>query len=674
MAIAAGGGPGACGPGLPPPGRDLVRGARRLGSGVLGILANEKGWDPVPYQRRQAARLAGDPIYPPDLYLPQRYVLLDEPPEVSAREDALAAVLRLLDTAQARFVLVMADFGHGKSFLLRRLALRLPAAVPSLIPMLVELRGLKLGDPSDLDLDRLLDAHLRRVEEDGVPAGALRTMLERGRLVLLLDGFDELVQRLTFDEAAEYLRIILDSVRGAAKVVLTSRIAHFASDDQWRDVLGQWAQGHRVSRQLRLEPFDDAQIENFLRHRFRVRPAAGDVSPSAGSAGTAAVEDSVAARLGLIREVPNLAELSRNPRMLSFIAKLTRAELLALRADDGTITSARLYRALVRHWLTVEVRRRHPTRGSTSGLTVPQLSEVVTAVAIRIWTDADGAAGEIDLAGLTEIVRGAVTDPDGSRVTAEQAAFQVGSGSLLVRGDNDRFSFVHASVPEYLVAARVAEDLGDTGDSPLLGLGAMSSLMVQFLREEVGEPVVAGWVETVRRGGPPADQAEPAVEAAWGNAAAVAVHLALPPLPSHVPSPAPSAPSAQPAPSAPPAPWASVLPPSTPGGLPASRAADIQASVWSDEFLTLDEVDALVEAFSDLEQARLVVLEAGLAKGRQPAVPATLRVFWAEVVADLNAGAVRGGRGRLRTVAARERPGHPPFLRWAQGPPREEPR
>jgi hypothetical protein len=630
---------------------------------MLSILANEKGWDPVPYLRRQADRLAGDPIYPPHLYIPQRYVLLDEPPEVSAREDALAAVLRLLDTAQARFVLIMADFGHGKSFLLRRLALRLPAAMPSLIPMLVELRGLKLGDPADLDLGRLLDAHLRRVEEDGVPAGVLRRMLERGRLVLLLDGFDELVQRLTFDEAAEYLRIILDSVRGAAKVVLTSRIAHFASDDQWRGVLGRWAQGHRVSRQLRLEPFDDAQIEDFLRHRFRARAVDGDGdgSSSAGSADAGAQEDPVAARLGLIREVPNLAELSRNPRMLSFIAKLPRPELLALRADDGTITSARLYRALVRYWLTVEVHRRRPTRGSTSGLTVSQLSDVVAAVAIRIWTDVDGAAGAIDLAGLTEIVRGAVTDPEGRRVTAEQAAFQVGSGSLLVRGDNDRFSFVHASVPEYLVAARVAEDLDSSGDSPLLSLGTMSSLMVQFLREEVGEPVVAAWVEMVRRGGPPADHADPVAEAAWRNAAAVAVHIGLPPLPSHAPSPASPASPAQRAP---------VLPPFAPSG----RTADAQAPAWSDECLTRDEADALVEAFSDLEQARLVVSEAGLARGRQPADPSTLQVFWAKVVADLNAGAVRHGRGRLRTAAARERPGHPPFLRWAQGPPGAESR
>ncbi|EIV93542.1 hypothetical protein [Frankia sp. QA3] len=52
------------------------------------------------------------------------------------------------------------------------------------------------------------------------------------------------------------------------------RTAYFASDDQWRGQFGRWVRGHSVSRQLRLEPFDDAQIRRFLLHRFRRR--AGD--------------------------------------------------------------------------------------------------------------------------------------------------------------------------------------------------------------------------------------------------------------------------------------------------------------------------------------------------------------------------------------------------------------
>lgn len=635
--------------GGPPPGRDLLQWAHRRGIRVLSIVAYERGWDPAPYLQGQTARLAGDPNYPPDLYVPQRYVLFDEPPDVSPRSDALTAVVNLLTTADPRLVLIMADFGHGKSFLLRQLALRLPREMPSLVPMFVELRGLKLGDPGDLDLDRLLDAHLRRVEEDGVPAGLLRAMLERGRLVLLLDGFDELVQRLTFDEAAEYLRIITDSVQGAAKVVLTSRIAHFASDDQWRGQLGRWVRGPGVSQQLRLEPFDDRQIRDFLRHRLRPRAAAGEASPSAAEANDGALEDLVTARLSLIHGLPDLLDLSRNPRVLSFMAKFPESKLLALRAEDGTITSAGFYRALVRHWLTVEVRRRHPLRGSTGGLSVPQLTDVVTAVAIRIWADADGPAGAIELADLTGTVRATVRDLDLDldrwRVTTDQAAFQVGSGSLLVRGDDDRFRFVHASVPEYLVAARVAENLDRTGDSPLLGQGTMSSLMVTFLLEEVGEAVTAAWVEAVRRRGRPADHPGPAGEMTWRNAVTAAAHLGLPPLPPHMSARPPSAPVR--------------LPPAS--GDPSVGA---QQTASSGRPLTRDEVDALVEAYGDLGRARQVVSRAGLGRGRQPADPATTELFWDEVVEALNNGAVRDGRRRLLTEAALEFPDHPVLSWW----------
>ena len=93
------------------------------------------------YLKRQSARLAADPRYPRRLYVPQRmrYGLgldsmtapdgLDGPYPVFLPDrdstDALGAVARWLIDSDGRFVLVLGDFGTGKTFLLRQLAHRL---------------------------------------------------------------------------------------------------------------------------------------------------------------------------------------------------------------------------------------------------------------------------------------------------------------------------------------------------------------------------------------------------------------------------------------------------------------------------------------------------------------------------------------------------------------------
>ena len=48
-------------------------------------------------------------------------------------------------------------------------------------------------------------------------------MIHSGRIALLFDGFDELELRVGYENAADYLQILLESVTERAKVILTSR-------------------------------------------------------------------------------------------------------------------------------------------------------------------------------------------------------------------------------------------------------------------------------------------------------------------------------------------------------------------------------------------------------------------------------------------------------------------
>jgi predicted NACHT family NTPase len=64
-------------------------------------------------------------------------------------------------------------------------------------------------------------------------------MLRQGRIVLLFDGFDELVNRVTYDQAADHLSTLLQAAQGKAKIVVASRTQHFKSQAQVFTALGE---------------------------------------------------------------------------------------------------------------------------------------------------------------------------------------------------------------------------------------------------------------------------------------------------------------------------------------------------------------------------------------------------------------------------------------------------
>lgn len=421
------------------------------------------------YRQRLVERLARDRVYPPSRYVGQRMLERFGLEDVR-HEDALATVRGWLDDPHGRFVLVLGTFGCGKTFLLRELARRLAEEDGAVVPILVEMRSLEKG----LRLEQLLAQHFALHEvEDYSPARFLR-MLEDGRVALLFDGFDELVVRTTYPRAAEHFDTIVSAARGRAKVVVTSRRQHFYSDHQAKDAVRQvlmqrveTVPGHRV---VTLLPFEDDQIERFLVGHLGDEAAARE-------------------RMRLIAEVRDLSGLSTNPRMLGFIAALDEQDLRAARDQEGSVSAASLYRTLLRRWLEFEHERRHP-RGAPPGLPIGARWAAVTELAVRLWTSGEHhvSVGELEQLGevLTALAKGGKGGQD-------EVGFQIGSGTLLVRDEDGRFSFIHESVMEWLVARAAADALAKEERPALLGQGKMSPLLGDFLIDLAGAEVVERW-------------------------------------------------------------------------------------------------------------------------------------------------------------------------------------
>ncbi len=424
------------------------------------------------YIAKQTAALRSDPLYPPGLYVPQRFRELDRPRQ-PVRDDLAGEVLRLLAADQGRFILVLGDFGRGKTFALREVARHIPARLPHLIPILIELRALDKAH----SVSGLVAAHLANHGEELIDLKAFHYMLRQGRIVLLFDGFDELVTRVTYDRAADHLETLLQATENKAKIVVASRTQHFKSDSQVLTALGERVGLVPDRRVLSIEDFTHAQIRRFLVNRHD-----GD-------------EQAAGARLKLISGIEDLLGLSQNPRMLSFIADLDEERLHAAASAGRTISAAGLYAEILWSWLGYEQRRIQSVPGAPAGLAPDELWHAVSTLAMRLW---ESGEHYLRLAELTNEIASALTGLADGTLSPHQTAHAVGAGSLLMRTDEGLFGFIHSSVAEWLVANEIAGQLtAGIADPAPLSRRPLSQLTVDFLCDLTEPQACQAWAATV---------------------------------------------------------------------------------------------------------------------------------------------------------------------------------
>ncbi|MCP4700015.1 MAG: NACHT domain-containing protein, partial [Gammaproteobacteria bacterium] len=369
------------------------------------------------YIQLQTERLNSDPHYPPELYVPQQMRVSRGRKDFDS--EALPALLKWLDEPDGWFILILGEFGTGKTFLLRQAARQLGEQENHLIPLLLEMRSLEKSK----SLDKLVAQQL--AEYMPYDAKKFRYMLAQGRVALLFDGFDELALRVTYDKAADHFDTLLEAARGKfAKVAVTSRTQHFISDKQVKQKLMEKTETiskHRVAQLLR---FDAGQIRQFLRNALKNEAAAKR-------------------RFTLIGRVKDLMGLSANPRMLGFIADLPEEDLQQAEQRKGQITAAGLYQLLLERWLRGEQKR--VEEGFNDDLKIQDRWRAVTMLALALW---ERTSHTISKDELTEQVQKHLK----ILLDAHIATWQIGSGTLLVRDAEGNFGFIHQSVMEWLAA------------------------------------------------------------------------------------------------------------------------------------------------------------------------------------------------------------------------------
>src|SRR5262249_14397196 len=132
---------------------DLRLWAGRFGVAVEEFVKFQGMYNLEPYAERQATRLeATAQIYPSGLFVPQRFSIAKPRGGTSSevQTDLLTRLQEWAGDPDGRFVVVLGDFGHGKTFLLRELTkLVHEKKTPPVIPILIQLRDLQQAQSLD---------------------------------------------------------------------------------------------------------------------------------------------------------------------------------------------------------------------------------------------------------------------------------------------------------------------------------------------------------------------------------------------------------------------------------------------------------------------------------------------------------------------------------------------
>jgi hypothetical protein len=342
-------------------------------------------------------------------------------------------------------LLVLGQPGSGKSVLTKVLAAQLPPS--QFLAVRVVLREV----PADADVQTQAEFAIRSETGERMEWPALSRSIAGALPVIMLDGFDELLQATGasqsdyLEKVAEFQRREADQGRPAA-VVVTSRTT---VADRARTVPGVVA--------VRLEPFTDAQVTGWVdiwNSRNAAALAAGGLRPLDAS--------SVLAQ----------PELASQPLLLVMLA-IYDAESNALRADRTALDRGDLYERLLRSFADREVRKvgsalpdAQITRAVDQELL--RLSVVAFSMFIRGRQWATAAELDADLPALFAPRGENRRPPPGMRAPLTATETVIGRFFFVhearaIRGAEQlrTYEFLHATFAEYLIGRLVANELTD---------------------------------------------------------------------------------------------------------------------------------------------------------------------------------------------------------------------
>lgn len=407
-----------------------------------------------------------------------------EPPEL---DEVLASWMDRDDRTVPGALIVLADFGAGKTTLLRRIeydrARAYLAHEDTRVPLFVHLREYR----DSQDLLTLLRASFRDAYYQDLPNDFLWSRIQEGHLYLLLDGFDEMVERSDAQRRLELFHSLTELIRTPCPVIITSRPSYFVEPGELNALLmsireseaaitsptippkrGNFVAADRLRRKLlerlreshlrpgtadavdvkdvqvaRLKPLDAGHIEAFVELR---------------EAELREVSATPAQLLAFIERTYDLADLASRPMLLALIIESVLLGGLDLDDTEKQFGASGLYEIYTQHKLDFDYAK---GRTRQRGLSVDARRDLAEQLAIALYRN---STLELDLSDLLDEVL-AEDNParpvlEASGLSREEIATDFATCSFVTLTPDGRCRFVHKSFRGFFVA-RVLKEILD---------------------------------------------------------------------------------------------------------------------------------------------------------------------------------------------------------------------
>lgn len=332
---------------------------------------------------------------------------------------------------------ILGDFGSGKTWLCRHYAHRqltryLNDPIRQRLPLLITLRTFaKATTPEQLINDALIEQY--KLSFIGSAYKVFQEANRRGKLLLILDGFDEMARQVDYQTVVDNFWALEKLVDESSKVILTSRTEYFRWAEESQKILAGEEYGRRTLalqppkfEVLYVEPLDDGKIRELITKRVP------------GEAG-----DTVANK---ILGHANLAEMARKP----VLVELLLAALDEVNADvlDNTTT------------VYVYATNKLLLRNIDTKRTFTRTAEKLFFLCELGWEMIRTGVLQIHFSSIPERIKSIFGDKIRDQHELDMWDFDLRNQTMLHRNAAGYYEFAHKSLAEFFTALKLAIEIG----------------------------------------------------------------------------------------------------------------------------------------------------------------------------------------------------------------------
>jgi uncharacterized protein YjbI with pentapeptide repeats len=422
----------------------------------------------------------------------QQYYPLAGRIETNEVDDISEHCLQWARTHSSMLVLV-GDFGSGKTTIVDRAFYE--AAQNKLkddkapFPVMLRLRSLRQHD----GLWSFVEAALRDHQYITPPRTIWEAELTEGRLIVFLDGFDEIFTGATVEDRARYLAILSPIIRSPSACILTSRPTFFDSIAEVYKLARNHLDDQPTLKRLPKSGIDRAKLEEVL--------SGGTIAPLRQPSGANIVTisqldpatilqaikvqaDEIRTLLnmtvddfyGLLCEIYDLEDLMRRPLLLDMILKTTIKGAIDIRGTEK-VGAATLYDIY-----TQMAAQRDEGKGELGQyLKLEQRLDACRAMAQRMKEKGEIVLSVDELATcVVGLIKPGSRNRQSGRIDIDGAITDIRTCSFVRFVDDGTISFTHRSFYEFFFAQSMMMTATDNPEQFFVMLNALNDREILY--------------------------------------------------------------------------------------------------------------------------------------------------------------------------------------------------